>query len=591
MINKIVNRKIEQDKGYLNRLLIEIEHLSSILNLNDLKPTISRLRISINEPLLLGVIGEVNSGKSSFINALLNQKEICATNCLPCTKYIEQLYYSESEKKVLIGRELKKIGKPIEILKYLSIVDTPGTNSLIESHEIITREYIPNSNLIIFVFPAENPHLKSAWDLLDLIDIKWKKKIIFVLQKSDLIPQTVLQAQIDAVKQYATERQINSPKVFTTSAKLETEGETETSGFKEIREFINKIVVNGETYQLKLTSVRETIQEILTVIDTEIHQRQQKIQLAVESKNKIEASLNEIKQFIKNEGDNLVTKLINEYDYIASYIKSELRQDLSFLKLVKQQIESYLNRQKSTLYSIKYQQKRSKLWLQNHLNEIVIESTDVLVCNCSKIPERFTLNDGNIKPPFTQPLKFNFSLNNWRNNIIKNCQSQISILLTNEKLVSSCQKICVKANAGIVAGFCVSIVSVFIVHLVAEIIILDIIAGIFIGLGSVFSGIMFFWKQQRIINRFEKELNKEKSRFKIEIREIIDNKLELILSQVDAFFRQYLKSVEKDKRQVEEILSKHQQINKQAKFTFEFINLTLSYDGMTRKSRGEKILD
>ena len=34
-------------------------------------------------------------------------------------------------------------------------MDTPGTNSIIRSHQTITENYIPQSDLVIFVFPAK----------------------------------------------------------------------------------------------------------------------------------------------------------------------------------------------------------------------------------------------------------------------------------------------------------------------------------------------------------------------------------------------------------------------------------------------------
>ena len=75
------------------------------------------------------VVGEVKAGKSSFVNALL-EENICQTAAEPCTDKIQQIIYAKSEFQTEINSHLVKIGLPVEILKTLSIVDTPGTNTI-----------------------------------------------------------------------------------------------------------------------------------------------------------------------------------------------------------------------------------------------------------------------------------------------------------------------------------------------------------------------------------------------------------------------------------------------------------------------------
>lgn len=104
------------------------------------------MRTNINEPFLFVVVGEVKAGKSSFVNALL-QADICKTAADPCTDVIQQIVYSEDEFEQPRGQYLRKIGLPNEILKTLSVVDTPGTNTIVENHQEITKDFIPNSDL------------------------------------------------------------------------------------------------------------------------------------------------------------------------------------------------------------------------------------------------------------------------------------------------------------------------------------------------------------------------------------------------------------------------------------------------------------
>ena len=101
------------------------------------------------------------------------------------------------------------------------MVDTPGTNSIIQNHETITENYIPQSDLVLFVISATNPHTKSAWELLKLISKEWHRKMVFVLQQADRASQRELTTNLELVKQYARERNVENPMVFTLSAKRE----------------------------------------------------------------------------------------------------------------------------------------------------------------------------------------------------------------------------------------------------------------------------------------------------------------------------------------------------------------------------------
>ena len=94
----------------------------------------------------------------------------------------------------------------------------PGTNTIIDHHQEITERFIPHSDLIVFVFEAKNPYRQSAWSFFDYINSEWRKKVIFILQQSDLMKPDDLIINIEGVKKQAKEKGINDPKVFAVSA-------------------------------------------------------------------------------------------------------------------------------------------------------------------------------------------------------------------------------------------------------------------------------------------------------------------------------------------------------------------------------------
>ena len=210
---------------------------------------------------LFVVVGEVKSGKSSFINALLGE-DVCEVAPDPCTAGIQELVYGEERSKATLGDHWERVRLPKPVLRDITIVDTPGTNSIIRNHQTITEHYIPKSDLVVFVFPAKNPHTATAWELLSLVRKDWHRKTVFVLQQADLASQRELAVNQERVRQYAHERNVQDPVLFTLSAKRELEGASD-SGFAEFREFLKSAVESGEVWRMKVEGSRNTARKIV----------------------------------------------------------------------------------------------------------------------------------------------------------------------------------------------------------------------------------------------------------------------------------------------------------------------------------------
>ncbi len=217
MSSQLINEMFSIYKFKLADYLKQLHDFTIDVGNKEFQQIVSGLRANINEPFLFVVVGEVKSGKSSFINALLKEN-VCKVDAAPCTDVVQKLEYSENKSETILSEYYKRIGLPAEILKSIAIVDTPGTNTIIKHHQEITQKFVPNSDLVLFVFPAKNPHTQSAWDLLDYVSDEWKKRVVFILQQADLARQDELSTNIEKVKEYAIQRGISSPIVFTTSA-------------------------------------------------------------------------------------------------------------------------------------------------------------------------------------------------------------------------------------------------------------------------------------------------------------------------------------------------------------------------------------
>ena len=153
----------------------------------------------MDELFLLVVVGEYNSGKSTFINALLGD-EVFAMGDLPTTRAISILRYGEAGPPEAIGEHLQLYHYPLEVLRDLDIVDTPGTNSIERMEEEITREFVPRADLVLFVTSLLQPLTASELDFLTHIR-QWGKKVVFVVNGID---RRNSEEQLDRVRDYLT---------------------------------------------------------------------------------------------------------------------------------------------------------------------------------------------------------------------------------------------------------------------------------------------------------------------------------------------------------------------------------------------------
>ena len=197
----------------------------------------------LDELFLLVVVGEFNSGKSAFINALLGQK-ILKEGVTPTTTQINVLRYGETQERRVESESLHTLTAPVELLAELNIVDTPGTNAIIRQHEAITQQFVPRSDLVLFVTSADRPFTESERAFLERIR-DWGKKVLIVLNKIDLFQSS---EELDQVMAFINENAHLllgiAPEIFPISARLALRsklGEPElwhTSQFEALEQYI-----------------------------------------------------------------------------------------------------------------------------------------------------------------------------------------------------------------------------------------------------------------------------------------------------------------------------------------------------------------
>jgi small GTP-binding protein len=256
-----------REQELLQRLATALERFGSDVAEEDLR-RFREAREQLNGLFLLVIAGEFNSGKSSFINALLGER-VLPEGVTPTTDRINILRHGPAVSENLLEAYLLERTHPAEVLREINIVDTPGTNAIIRRHEELTRDFVPRSDLVLFVTSADRPFTESERAFLEQIR-EWGKKIVFIVNKIDILVRPEERDQVlRYVEANATGLLGETTEIFAVSARKalearEAAGQTvgqpdgdgpelwEQSGFGAVEDYLLNTLDQQERVRLKL---------------------------------------------------------------------------------------------------------------------------------------------------------------------------------------------------------------------------------------------------------------------------------------------------------------------------------------------------
>ena len=164
------------------RLLVELRETLEREQVDE-RRRVDELLATLEDLFTIVIVGEFNAGKSSLINALFGAK-LRVEGPIPVDDVISILRYGEQASQRQLSDYVVEQFYPVEFLRNITLVDTPGTNSIVQRHQEITEDYIPRADLVLFVTSIDRPLSESERKFLEYIR-EWGKKVVFVLNKID----------------------------------------------------------------------------------------------------------------------------------------------------------------------------------------------------------------------------------------------------------------------------------------------------------------------------------------------------------------------------------------------------------------------
>ncbi|AEE53942.1 dynamin family protein [Haliscomenobacter hydrossis] len=548
----LINQSTIALRARIDEAVKDLHELTIKINHADLAKTVSDLRNRINDPFMFVIVGEVKAGKSSFINALLQtDREITKVAPQPMTDTIQQIVYGEKEEVIVINPFLKKILIPVDILKEVAIVDTPGTNTIIEHHQEITESFIPASDLIVFVFEAKNPYRQSAWDFFKFIHGDWRKKVIFVLQQKDLMSAEDLEVNMKGVLDYAEKQGIHQPQIFATSAKLEKDGNKAESGFIPIRHYILENITGGKAPVLKLENSVSTCLRINDSIREGLDLRQQQWEADMEFRKDIKNTLDNQELKSNRQVDQLVENILAGYDRTTQAKERELREGLSLFSLVRRSISSIFTKKTSAKEWLETLAKELEQSLNEALREKLHDGINDVADNVQQMAKLIDLKIHTSKSLLHSDHEIFSSIAERRHNIFRELQEKFEDFVKKSESFTDNSLFPDKAPlpGSFATGSGIAVIGL-ILAAITQGAVFDITGGVLTTIGILFAGFATSGKRRKIIEGFQQEIDRGRSKIETDVNAQLKQYIKRLKERIDSNFDPFDLMLAKEKEQL-----------------------------------------
>ena len=313
--------------------------------------------------LSVAVVGEINRGKSTFLNALLGEM-VFPSRTMVCTAGVTVLDHGEVPRAEVVYKDgtsenielsgeapaqiLKKVvsrsNKDVQDIQVtrvwypnpftgngLVLVDTPGVNDPDHWREEITYSYLAEADAVIMLLDPMQPLSASEIKFLDtkILD-RSIANLIFVVNKIDDVPQPDREDALDRVEEMLAEH-VPSPTIYPVAAKPALEAKQagdkdalKGTGLPQFEEGLMEFLAKGRGGLLLRTKVQKGLDHLTHVEDTT---QQRRAALDAE-KGEVEEDLSDAQSklsVLSGKRDALENELDSEQSRIERQLKQVAR--------------------------------------------------------------------------------------------------------------------------------------------------------------------------------------------------------------------------------------------------------------------------
>lgn len=318
------------------------------VGVSDMEKKVVEMRSQLEEPFYLLVAGEYNSGKSSFINAMCGE-HVLPDGPTPTTNRITLLTYGEKVEVKEVSDHMCQATYPMESLRDITLVDTPGTNSIIVEHAALTESFVHRAELVLFITSSDHPFTESERQFLQFLKSKWGRKVLFILNKIDLKTPEELNEIVAFLEKNCYRLLGFEPKILLVSAKEAYKAKVESdmllldkSKIKEVESFVFDKLDLDTKIDFKLVSPLKYLHSVFTELQHDLNEKVNKCNTDIKSIERFETRLKNKKQDMQE----YTVKYRDEIKLVFSRLKEKLDNFLNSYVTMKSVILSKVGREK-----------------------------------------------------------------------------------------------------------------------------------------------------------------------------------------------------------------------------------------------------
>ena len=266
---------------------------------------LAAMQDEFNQPLLIMVMGEFSTGKSTFINALIGQ-EVARMDAKPTTAVITKLVYGSHENAVVYlknGTQMKfdisnlakvtaegvaetdafheqidyvEVSLPVEFLKKVNIIDSPGLNADKQAHIETTTRFMNKADTVLWLFSVDAAG--KSTEIKAIKELSPRLKPFAIVNKIDAIDEEEDSVE-DVLETIRLQLKNHVSKLIGVSAKLALEGKLqnnqqmlEESNFKEVDNLLATDIASQQK-DFKFNSLLESLSHVMAAYDVDMSSR------------------------------------------------------------------------------------------------------------------------------------------------------------------------------------------------------------------------------------------------------------------------------------------------------------------------------
>lgn len=254
-------------------LLAEVRAMAALASEFGVLRQLEKIAADLERPLCVAILGEFNAGKSSFINALLGER-VAPTGILPTTATLHRLVWSPDRfarischgaaDRVVSHAALKStlaeldpasvsgvvIYAPLELLRHVELVDTPGHNSADPRHAVVAEQALAEAHVVAWLLDATQPLKQSEFAALSRA-VAAKLPLLVLINKSDRLGPDAREQVLGYVTAELTRLEVEPeapPVLFSARLALEREGAdptaAEVANWSELGALIDRVLIS-----------------------------------------------------------------------------------------------------------------------------------------------------------------------------------------------------------------------------------------------------------------------------------------------------------------------------------------------------------